>query len=479
LSDASWWVHISVILTFLNLLPRSKHFHIITAIPNVFFGKLEPAGALSPLDLEKSEEFGVSHIDQFNWKQVLDMYSCTECGRCSSHCPATLTGKRLAPRQLLLDLRDYLYGHQREMTAKRLQAKGTGGEVGENIVGERLIADDVLWACTTCRACEEACPVGIEYVDKIVDMRRHLVQEEARFPSELTRTFKGMEVDGSPWGLGREKGGELAASLGLPLIQDKPGAEYLLFVGCAATFDDRARKTVISLAKILKEAKVDVAILGREEPCNGETARRLGNEYLFQTMASEAIGIFEQRGVKKIITHCPHCFNTLKNEYPQFGGRYIVLHTAELLSELEKEGKIRPKHPAGKRITFHDPCYLGRYNGLYDPPRELLEKIPGVELVEMERHKKTAMCCGAGGGRMWLEENPQQRVNHLRADQALATSADTIAVSCPYCLIMLEDGVKARGEEERVRVRDVVELLDEALESSETPPERQQVRARG
>jgi Fe-S oxidoreductase len=466
LSDASWWIHLAVILVFMNLLPRSKHFHVITAIPNVFFGKLEPPGALSSLDLEKAESFGVSHIDQFNWKQVLDMYSCTECGRCSSHCPATLTGKSLAPRQLLLDLRDYLYQHQSEVIAKRLDGKESDGEVGDNIVGERLIADDVLWACTSCRACEEACPVAIEYVDKIVDMRRHLVQEEARFPGELNRTFKAMEVNGSPWGLGKEKRAELANDLGIPFFQEKAQAEYLLFVGCAGAFDDRARKTTASLVRVLKEAGVDFAVLGADEPCNGETARRLGNEYLFQTMAAEAIGIFEKQGVQKIITHCPHCFNTLKNEYPQFGGHYVVIHTTELLSQLEKEGKIRLKNPTDKKITFHDPCYLGRYNGVYDPPRDLLQKIPGIHLAEMERHKRTAMCCGAGGGRMWLEEDPHQRVNNLRVEQALQTSPDTVAVSCPYCMIMLEDGVKAKGCEDSIQVRDVVELVDQALGNS-------------
>jgi Fe-S oxidoreductase len=460
ISNTAWWVHNLVVLLFLNLLPRSKHFHIITAIPNVFFRKLEPTGALSKMDLENAETFGTSHINQFNWKQVLDMYSCTECGRCSSHCPATMSGKNLAPRQLLLDLRDYLYEHQQEMTSK-----GPGqenGEVGENIVGDKLVHDDVLWACTTCRACEEACPVLIEYVDKIVDMRRHLVQEEARFPTELTRTFKGMETQGNPWGLGYEKRADWAEGLEVPLLSEHPEAEYLYFVGCAGAFDDRNRKTTMAFTRILKKAGVSFAILGREEPCNGETARRLGNEYLFQTMAQNTIEVFNNHSVKKIIVNCPHCFNTLKNEYPQFGGQYEVIHAAELISRLVQEGKLTLQGEAAKKVTYHDSCYYGRYNDIYDSPREVLAKIPGTQVQEMHRHKRTGMCCGGGGGWMWMEEPADKRVNHLRVEQALATNPDVIAVSCPFCMIMLNDGLKAKNADDKVEMLDVVELVEKA-----------------
>ncbi|MBI3801653.1 MAG: (Fe-S)-binding protein [Deltaproteobacteria bacterium] len=457
ISDVAWWVHNLVVLAFLNLLPRSKHFHILTSIPNVFFRKLEPVGALSLMDLENTETFGTSHIDQFTWKQTLDMYSCTECGRCSSHCPATLSGKPLAPRQLLLNLRDYLYEHQQEMINKRLGK--TDGEVGENIVGETLIHDDVLWACTTCRACEEACPVLIEYVDKIVDMRRHLVQEEARFPAELTRTFKAMETQSNPWGLSYEKRAEWAEGLDIPLVAEHPDAEYLYFVGCAGSFDERNKKTTIAFAKLLKKAGVSFAILGPEEPCNGETARRLGNEYLFQSMAQTAIGVFTQYTVKKIIVNCPHCFNTIKNEFPQFDGHYEVIHAAELLSRLVREGKLTLQAQPPQRVTYHDSCYYGRYNDIYDTPREILTKIPGTQLQEMERHKHTGMCCGGGGGWMWMEEPHDKRVNHLRVAQALETQPDTIAVSCPFCMIMLGDGLKAKSDEETVQLLDVVELV--------------------
>ncbi|MBI3303512.1 MAG: (Fe-S)-binding protein [Deltaproteobacteria bacterium] len=455
-------MHNLTVLVFLNLLPRSKHFHIITAIPNVFFRKLEPAGALSKMDLEQAETFGTSHIDQFTWKQVLDMYSCTECGRCSSHCPATMSGKRLAPRQLLLDLRDYLYAHQQEMIDKKLGTEAE--EVGEKIVGERLIHDDVLWACTTCRACEEACPVLIEYVDKIVDMRRHLVQEEARFPTELTRTFKGMETQGNPWGLNHEKRVDWAQGLDVPLLAEHPEAEYLYFVGCAGAFDDRNKKATIAFAKILKKAGVSFAILGPEEPCNGETARRLGNEYLFQSMAQNAIEVFRTYGVKKIIVNCPHCFNTLKNEYPQFDGHYEVIHAAELLSRLLQDGKLTLQDGMPKRVTYHDSCYYGRYNAVYDTPREVLVRVPGTQLQEMQRHKHTGMCCGGGGGWMWMEEPPDKRVNHLRVEQALETDPDIIAVSCPFCMIMLGDGLKAKNAEERVQLLDVAEIVGNAVD---------------
>jgi Fe-S oxidoreductase len=460
ISDAAWWVHNLIVLTFLNLLPRSKHFHIITALPNVFFRKLEPVGALSTMDLEKSETFGTSRIDQFTWKQVLDMYSCTECGRCSSHCPATMSGKPLAPRQLLLDLRDYLYAHQQELPRKRLENSSDGVE--RNIVGEELIHDEVLWSCTTCRACEEACPVLIEYVDKIVDMRRHLVQEEARFPTELIRTFKGMETQSNPWGLGAEKRTDWAQGLDVPLLAEHPEAEYLYFVGCAGAFDDRTKKTTIAFTKLLQKAGVSFAILGTEEPCNGETARRLGNEYLFQSMAQNTIEVFKTYGVKKILVNCPHCFNTLKNEYPQFGGHYEVIHAAELLSRFLRDGRLTLQDGLPRKVTYHDSCYYGRYNEIYDTPREVLLKVPGTQLQEMQRHKHTGMCCGGGGGWMWMEEPSDKRVNHLRVAQALETNPDVIAVSCPFCMIMLNDGLKAKDMDEKVQLLDVVELVEQS-----------------
>jgi Fe-S oxidoreductase len=464
-SNAGWWVHNCVILVFLNLLPLSKHFHIITSLPNSFFVKTEPRGALSKMDLETGTRFGTSYINQFTWKQVLDMYSCTECGRCASHCPATMTGKELAPRQMLLDLRDYVYEHEADFLALA-PAAGEGAEpptVGENIVGERLIHDEVLWACTTCRACEEACPVMIEYVDKIVDMRRHLTQEEARFPVELTRTFKGMENQGNPWGLDAGQRAAWAEGLDVPLMADHPDAEYLYYVGCAGAFDDRNKRTTIALTKILKKAGVNFAILGAEELCNGETARRLGNEYLFQSMAQACIEVFKSYNVKKILTNCPHCFNTIKNEFPQFGGHYEVIHATEFVKRLIAAGKIQFKANGSRTVTFHDSCYLGRYNDIFDAPRDILQLIPGVRLREMERNRKFGMCCGAGGGRMWVDEEPSKRVNTKRVEQALETNPDAVAVACPYCMTMIDDGLKSKDMEEKVKTLDVMELVAEAM----------------
>jgi len=476
ISEIGWWGHNVIIMIFLNLLPLSKHFHIITGLPNVFFRKLEPIGALSKQDLENATTFGTSHIDQFTWKQVLDMYTCTECGRCSSNCPATATGKPLAPRQLLLNLRDYLYEHQDELIEKRVgAANGTNGAngdgaeppaVGVNVVGDdSVIHDDVLWSCNVCRACEEACPVMIEYVDKIVDMRRHLVQEEARFPNELTRVFKGMETQSNPWGIGAEKRDDWAAGLDIPRIADKPDAEYLYYVGCAGAFDDRNKKTTVAFSKILKKAGVDFAILGKDELCNGDSARRLGNEYLYQTMAQMLVEILDGAKVKKIIVNCPHCFNTIRNELPQFGGTYEVVHAAELVQQLLAAGKLALKAngDGSTPVTYHDSCYYGRFNNVYDSPREVIQAVTGAPPREMERHGRTGMCCGAGGGRMWIEEDADKRVNLLRVDQALETGPKTIAMSCPYCMTMISDGIKAKDLEEQVEAVDVMEMIERNL----------------
>ncbi len=463
-SNAGWWIHNLVILVFVNLLPISKHFHIITSIPNVFFKKLEPIGQLSKQDLENSVSFGTSYINQFTWKQVLDMYSCTECGRCSSHCPATISGKELAPRQLMLNLRDYLYEHEGAVMNAAAPSAEEPLTVGENIVGERLIHDEVLWACTSCRACEEACPVLIEYVDKIVDMRRHLVQEEARFPAELTRTFKAMETQGNPWGVDASSRGDWAEGLDIPTMAEKPDAEYLYFVGCASSFDDRNKRTAQSLVKVMKSAGVDFAILGSEEPCNGETARRIGNEYLFQSMAEMTVEVLNGYNVKKVITNCPHCFNTLRNDYPQFNGNYEVVHATELVDHLIKDGKLDFKVNGQRKITYHDSCYLGRYNDVLEAPRNILSSIPGVSLVEMERSGRFGMCCGAGGGRMWMEEDADKRVNMIRVDQALETNPDAVAVACPFCMTMIDDGLKAKGKEENeLPALDVMEIVAAAI----------------
>ena len=456
-STIAWWVHNLVVLTFLNLLPLSKHFHVVTALPNVFFSKTEPRGQLSkPIYDENTEVYGKSQLKHFDWKQVLDMYTCTECGRCSAECPATATNKPLAPRQMLLNMRDNLYkkGHDvlnEDWLEKIVEAEGD------------WVTDEVVWSCNTCRACEEACPVHIEYVDKIVDMRRHLVQEEARFPQELTRTFKGMETQGNPWGIGADKRDEWAEGLGIPTLAENPEAEYLFFVGCAGSFDDRAKKITKAVSKILQAADVSFAILGKEEPCNGDTARRLGNEYLYQGMAEMAVETFNGYNVKKVITNCPHCFNTIANEFPQFGGDYETVHASDVVADLIKSGRVTVDKEAAKSIVYHDSCYLGRYNDVYDSPREILNAIPGVILKEADKSRSKGMCCGAGGGRMWVEEDPSQRVNTLRVEQLLETKPDVIASACPYCMTMLSDGLKEKQMEGEVETRDILEIVADSL----------------
>jgi len=473
LGHAGFWVHSTLVLVFLNILPYSKHFHIITAIPNVFLGDLTPPGRLRPLAasteqlmaaVEKATEgedllsarIGYARINHFSWKDVLDFYTCTECGRCSDNCPATKTGKLLSPKHFTLDLRNHLYSREQELeTEKALKPVDLVPSV---------IHPDVLWACTTCRACEEQCPVNITYVDKIVQMRRNLVIIKGEFPQELAKPFEGMETNGNPWNLARVDRGTWAEGLGLKMFSEKPDAEVLFWVGCAASYDDRAKKIARSTAKLLLEAGVDFAILGDEETCTGDPARRAGNEYLFsmlaETNAATLNGYKQQGGIKKILTTCPHCFNTLANEYPDFGAKFEVIHHTDYMLGLVAEKKLVPKRAVKGRVAYHDSCYLGRYNGIYDSPRQILEAIPGVELVEVEGwNRKKGLCCGAGGAQMWMEEQNKDRVNVKRSLQLIDTGATTIASACPFCMTMLKDGVKSQSKEDEIQNLDVVELL--------------------
>jgi Fe-S oxidoreductase len=522
LAHVGFWTHSTLVLVFLNILPYSKHFHILTAIPNVFLSDLTPRGRLRPLAknteelmamVEKASEnedmlaarIGYARIEHFTWKDVLDFYTCTECGRCSDNCPAFTTGKILSPKHFTLDLRDHLYSRQEEFldlegalprgtidrpapetepgpeSGEAAQAAETSGEAsaaakpnGETNGKSRykpidlvpnVIHEDVLWACTTCRACEEQCPVNITYVDKIVQMRRNLVMIRGEsFPAELNKPFEGMEVNGNPWNLSRMDRANWAEGLEIPTYSDKPTAKVLYWVGCAASYDDRAKKIARATAALLKQGGIDFAVLGDEESCTGDPARRAGNEFLFGTLAEANVAILngykEQGGVTTIVTTCPHCFNTLKNEYPDFGGSYEVVHHTDFLLGLVAEGKLRPTQAVRARVAFHDSCYLGRYNDIYDPPRKILESIPGVELVEVEYWtKKRGLCCGAGGAQMWMEEQNKDRVNAKRTLQLLETGAKTIASACPFCMTMLSDGIKAHSKEDEVKNMDVVELL--------------------
>jgi Fe-S oxidoreductase len=500
-----FWTHVSLVLLFLNLLPHSKHFHVITAIPNVFLRSLTPAGRLPPLaeNAEKLMEkvgaaaeasdplslpIGVARMGHFGWKDLLDFYTCTECGRCSDNCPAHRTGKILSPKHLTLALRDYLYAHEEQFIAlpdgspidRSDPAHANGAGAGTATAGEgaghdgdpglvdlvpNVIHPDVLWACTTCRACEEQCPVLISYVDKIVGMRRSLVMVKGEFPHELARPFQGMESNGNPWNLSRMDRAGWADGLGIPTMSDRPDAPVLFWVGCAASYDDRAKRIARATASLLQQAQVDFAILGLEESCTGDPARRAGNEFLFATLAeanAATIGGYQQQGgARTVVTTCPHCFNTLKNEYPDFGLRVDVVHHTDFLLGLVAEHKLTPIRPVAGRVVYHDSCYLGRYNGVYDSPREILRRIPGVELVEPDYWtKQRGLCCGAGGAQMWMEEQNQDRVNVKRTLQLVDTGAKTIASACPFCMTMLTDGIKNKSLEDAIEQLDVAELLE-------------------
>jgi Fe-S oxidoreductase len=475
-----FWGHVILVLLFLNLLPYSKHFHVITAIPNVYLQNLKPPGRLPPIvdiegRLEREETLGIRRIKQFSWKSILDFYTCTECGRCSDQCPANNTGKKLSPKHFTIDLRDFLYEHEKPLVAAakagsngQAQAEGDSSESEEPEVPEQdkdlvegVIDPEVLWACTTCRACEVECPVFISYVDKIVDMRRYLIMERAEFPSELQQAFQCLESTMNPWGFPPEERGAWANGLDVPLIGEKPDADYLLWVGCMPSFDDRAKKVTRAVAELFIEAGLSFAILGPEEQCTGDPARRAGNEYLFQMYAEANIEILNNYGMdkKKIITICPHCFNTLKNEYPDFGGKYEVVNYVEVLSDLLRRGKLKPSARVDQRVAYHDSCYLGRHNDIYEAPRQVLRAIPGLTLLEAAEHHDRGMCCGAGGAQMFKEEEQgDERVSNRRTMQLLATSPQAVGSNCPFCMRMLTDGL-ADAEREEVKPLDIAELL--------------------
>jgi Fe-S oxidoreductase len=468
LYQLGWWGHVVFLLSFLVYLPLSKHFHIITAIPNVFLRSLEPRGALTKLDLEDEsvETFGVSKIEEFTWKQCFDFYTCTECGRCSFNCPAYLSEKPLHPKMMTVNLRHHLLEQSPLLLNrgnKNISEDSNGQEETEVVMVGEVVGDDEIWACTTCRSCEEQCPVFIEYVQRIVDMRRYLVLMESRFPTEVATTFKNMENQSNPWGLGYTNRADWAEGQNIKLMSEAGEADILYYVGCAGSYDDRNKKVTLSMVNILKNLGLDFAILGTEEKCCGEMARRIGNEYLFQTMAQENIEVLNNYKFNKILTTCPHCYNTLKNEYPQFGGNYQVIHHSEFLADLIEKGRITPTRSYDLTITYHDSCYLGRYNDIYEAQRNILRAIPGVKLVEMERNYAKSFCCGAGGGRMWMEEHLGKRINQIRTEEALKVNPNTIGTACPYCLTMLEDGLKAKDMEEAVKTMDLAELLNNSL----------------
>ncbi|MGE7690689.1 heterodisulfide reductase-related iron-sulfur binding cluster [Lysinibacillus sp. NPDC097214] len=494
-----WWSHLLILLTFLVYVPQSKHFHLIVSPINVYMNRLDRTGTLTPIDFEALENaedeedipaIGVGRIQDFTQKQMLDLYSCVECGRCTNMCPASGTGKMLSPMDLIVKLRDHLtftgavetkqkpwvpYQFFAKTKGNQLaMAAGAEGAVIEDIYSPSLIGDVIteeeIWACTTCRNCEDQCPVMNEHVDKIIDLRRYLTMTEGKVNPDAQRAMTNIERQGNPWGLNRkekENWRDLDPTIHIPTVKElkKSGEEmeYLFWVGSMGAFDNRSQKIALAFCRLLNEAGVKFAILGNKEKNSGDTPRRLGNEFLFQELATANIDEFEKNDVKKIVTIDPHAYNIFKNEYQDFGWKGEVYHHTELLNQLIDENRLALNYEVHETIVFHDSCYLGRYNDVYDAPREILRGIPGIKLVEMERNREEAMCCGAGGGLMWMEEHVGNRINVARTEQALATNASVISSGCPYCLTMLEDGTKAKEVEDTIGTFDVAELLERSV----------------
>jgi Fe-S oxidoreductase len=447
------WIHVLTILGFLAYLPHSKHLHIATAAFNVFFARTGARGRLEPLRFddenvpEEELRFGAGTTKDLTWKEILDSFSCTECGRCQDACPAYATGKVLSPKLVIMGVRDQVFT----------------GDPDAPLVGAG-VPEEMIWDCVTCGACVQACPVNIEHIDHIVDMRRNLVMVDSSFPAEAEPMLRDIERASNPWGKAQSERAEWAAALGIKVLEPgDPAPEYLYWVGCASSFDERARRTAEATAKLLQRAGVEFAILGPREACTGDPARRIGNEYVFQAFAEQNVETLNEAGIRKIIANCPHCFNTLGNEYPDFGGHYEVVHHSELLARLVSEGKLEPERKPGLQITYHDSCYLARHNDVLAAPRDLVQAVG--EPIEMARSGRQTFCCGAGGAHMWMEERGRP-INEERVREATATGAQTLAVACPFCTVMLDDGVQSAGS--GLRVVDIATLLAEATEAA--PP---------
>lgn len=486
LSRVFWWAHALLILTFLNYLPYSKHLHVATSLINVYFSNTSgpgQKGVMRPMDLEAEvEAFGAADVEQLTWKNLLDGYSCTECGRCTAACPANITGKPLSPRKIVVNSRQRLMEKGPVVTGDRMEflhphlVHGEGADGGattvtqvlENRLLDNYISEEELWACTSCRACVQECPVSIDQLDIINEMKRYLVLSESRFPDEVQPAFESLERNGSPWAFSPADRAQWAEGMDITTMAEafeqgrRP--DVLFWVGCMGSFDDRAKKITVAFARILKACNIDFAILGQEEHCHGDPARRLGNEYLYQMLAKDTIGTLDRYEVKTVVTSCPHCFHQMGNEFPQLGGNYEVIHHSTYIERLLQENLVPLQTEEGQKLTvaYHDSCYLGRYNDVYEAPRETLKRaLPVITLVEPKRTKDRGLCCGAGGGRMFMEERTGKRINVERTEELLATGADAIAVACPFCMTMISDGVK--GAESEVPVLDIAEVVASRL----------------
>ena len=453
-----WWIHAIALLGFLNYLPYSKHMHILTSIPNCFFRSIDKVVTQPREEFKKGNVYGAERVDQLTWKDLFDSYSCTECGRCSDNCPAANTGKALQPRLLIHDIKLNLLKNGPLLVKK--------GEPAQPLIGEQhggSVSEQVLWDCTTCGACMEVCPVFIEHVPKIVKMRRHLVEMKSKFPHELHNFFENIEGRSNPWGIAPEKRASWIQEAGASLFEAGK-TEYLFYVGCAGSFDSRSKQVTLATTKVLNAAGVSWGVLGKDELCCGDSLRRLGNEFVFEDMAKKNVKLFQDKGIKKIITQCPHCFSTLKNDYRQYGADIEVLHHTEFINSLIEQGKLKLNGGANLgKVVFHDSCYLGRYNSVYDEPRQAVAAATGKAPAEMDKNKQRAFCCGGGGGRMWLEETVGERIYVARTEQALEQEPDTICTCCPYCMTMFEDGLKDKKAEDKVKVMDLSEIVASAL----------------
>ncbi len=452
-----FWAHWGFVLFVLVFIAYSRYLHMVASIFNVLLQSPPPKGALRPIDLETAETFGVSKITDFTRKQLLDLYSCVVCGRCQDACPAYASGKPLNPKKVILDLKRHLLAVGPGLLSGKAEA---AANPGESLIGE-VVTEDEIWACTTCYACQQVCPVANEHIDKVIDLRRNLVMEQASIPETAEGALRSIEDRGHPWRGTTLTRTDWAEGLGIKtLAQDSPPRriDILFWVGCTGALEDRSIKVSQAVAKLLKLAGIRFGILGAEESCCGEPARRLGNEYLFQIQAEKNIELLKSYNVKRIVTACPHCFNTIKNEYPQFGGEFEVVHHTNFIAQLLKQGKLRIIKGIDGAVTYHDPCYLGRYNDIYQPPRQIIRSIPDMRMVEMEKNRKGGFCCGGGGGRMWLEERIGKRISEMRIEQAIETKAQIVATACPFCLQMFDDAIKAKAAEEQLRVMDIAEL---------------------
>ncbi len=478
-ADAWWramfWSHCALVLAFLNYLPHGKHFHVLTSLPAVYLRRLTPPAAADPLEFEGRETFGVGRIEEFSWRRILDMYTCTECGRCNVNCPTAVTGKPLAPKSLICAERDHLYALAPALEGVgKLRAQGraaAAAAAADALSRPRLTGDvnseDAIWACTTCGWCQSACPVVIEHVAHVVDQRRYLTMTEARVPPEMHNALRGLENNSNPWNASAGGRADWIGDRPVPRMSDKGKARYLFFVGCAGAFDARNQDVVRATCGLFDRAGLDYAVLGLEEGCCGDPSRRLGHEYLFAAQARQNVETFRRYGVEKIVTACPHCYNTLRNEYPQFGLEGVeVLHHSELLARLLADGRLRLGPGASATVAYHDSCYLGRHNGVYDAPRDALRAVPGLALAEPPRSRREGFCCGAGGGRMFLEERLGTRINHARIAEVAATGAAAVCTACPFCLTMLGDAIKETDRAGSLTAFDLAEIIARHLQDA-------------